>query len=55
MITRAAPLYEQIDLVIRDDGGRLYDRGKVNLSPLCIEPGILRAQETEGAPDALRV
>ena len=35
MITRAALLYKQIDLVIRDDGGRLYDRGKENLSPLC--------------------
>uniref|UniRef100_M8CXJ2 Uncharacterized protein n=1 Tax=Aegilops tauschii TaxID=37682 RepID=M8CXJ2_AEGTA len=35
VITRAALLYKQIDLVIRDDGGRLYDRGKANLSPLC--------------------
>ena len=35
VITRAALLYKQIDLMIRDDGGRLYDRGKANLSPLC--------------------
>ena len=35
VITRAAPLCKQIDLVIRDDGGRLYDREKANLSPLC--------------------
>ena len=26
---------KQIDLVIRDDGDRLYDREKANLSPLC--------------------
>uniref|UniRef100_A0A8R7PBM3 Uncharacterized protein n=1 Tax=Triticum urartu TaxID=4572 RepID=A0A8R7PBM3_TRIUA len=34
-LPRAALLYKEIDLVIRDDGGRLYDRGKVNMSPLC--------------------
>ena len=41
VITRAAPLYKQIDLVIRDDGGGSYDREKANLSPPCIEPRIL--------------
>ena len=41
VITRAAQLYKQIDVVIRDDGGRLYDRGKANLSPLCNGPWTL--------------
>ena len=41
VITRTAPSYKQIDLVIRDDGGRLYDRENANLSPLCIEPWSL--------------
>ena len=38
VITRAASLYKQINLVKRNDGGRLYDRGKMNLSPLSNEP-----------------